>query len=49
MTPRYSWERDECHRCRLWACCVGLDECREKVNGEWEEECSAFLPQEEEE
>lgn len=44
----YSWEREECHRCRLYACCVGLDECRQKVNGEWEEHCSAFKPKEEE-
>lgn len=42
----YSWEREECHRCKLYACCVGLDECRQKIDGEWEEHCSAFLPKE---
>jgi len=42
----YTWEREECHRCRLYACCVGLDECRQKIDGEWEEHCSAFMAKE---
>lgn len=43
----YSWEREECHKCKLWQCCEGLDELRKKVDGVWEEHCTAFDPRNE--
>ena len=38
----YSWEYKECHECKFWDCCRGLDELRKHEFGIWEARCSSF-------